>query len=67
MNPPQPRKLLACTLVGLTLVTGLRFHLSSQTRNSMSLEQTKQALGGGMGQPRAGNSPERHEKTRTAA
>ena len=46
MNPPQPRKLLASTLVGLTLVTGCVSTSPARQGTPMSLEQTKQALVG---------------------
>src|SRR5258706_12747427 len=46
MNPPQPRKLLACTLVGLTLVTGCVSTSPARQGTPMSLEQTKQDLVG---------------------
>ena len=46
MNPPQPRKLLACTLVGLTLITGCVSTSPARQGTPVSLEQTKQALVG---------------------
>ena len=46
MSLPQPRKLLACTLVGLTLVAGCVSTSPARQGTPMSLEQTKQALVG---------------------